>query len=187
MSIKDRVFESFDTTFEVIGPFRFRVYGDLLGGEAEEVEAASRSNSHLLFMLKTLARKIAAAEGIADDDAKGFARIENALINTKDPANRALVEKYADEVALLTNQIPNTETSSIALETLFLQSRAQVEVDGDWRPVHDPHAGDEWTQTDTRKLPGYVRKGIAALIDRERKGPEAKDAAAKQGKAKAAA
>lgn len=168
MNSKELLFESFQVDYHQIGKVRFRVYNDLLGAEAGEMETFSRQQMQTLLHTVSLARRVSEAKGITFDEAYE-------MLTSGRPENAAALMEVADDAALWLGTAPNVSSMDDQVITLIMQSRAEIETPDDgWQPF------ESWTIDDTRRLPSRFRAELRTFIEQERNGGKAPEQPAKK-------
>jgi len=167
MKNKELLFDSFRVDYTQIGKLRFRVFNDLLGAEAGEMEQFQRQQSQAVLGLVSVSRRLAEVKGITFDEAY-------ALITSGDANNAQAMMEVADECALLMASMPSETAMDDQIITLMIQSRAEIETDDGWAPLED------WQVADTRRLPRGFRAKIRAFIDLESNGGKQPEQPAKK-------
>jgi hypothetical protein len=157
MNNKELLFDSFQLDYKLIGKLRLRVYNDLLGAEAGEMENFSRQQSQALLHTVSLAKRVSEAREITFDEAYEM------LTSGRQEDAVALMD-VADDAALWLGTAPNVSSMDDQVITLIMQSRAEIENQNGWEPF------DDWTLEDTRRLPSRFRAEVRAFIEQERNG-----------------
>lgn len=167
MKNKELLFDSFRVDYKQIGKLRFRVFNDLLGAEAGEMEQFQRQQTQAVLGLVSVSKRLAEVKGITFDEAY-------ALITSGDANNAMALMEVADECALLMASMPSESAMDDQLITLMIQSRAEIETDDGWGPLED------WQVADSRRLPRGFRAEIRAFIDLESNGGKLPEQPAKK-------
>lgn len=173
MSTTELLFASFTTDYEQIGKLRFKRYGDLLGGELEEMERHQRQATVGMLSLMTLAKRISDAKQIP------FEEVMEKL-TSGNIGNDPIIEEFGEEVFMVVTGAPMQAGIESEMITLFIQSRAEIEGADGWQPM------ESWTMADTKRLPGKFRRQVLDFIGREQDGKSPEEQAQK-GKPKASA
>ena len=167
MNNKELLFESFQCDYKQIGKVRFRIYNDLLGAEAGEMENFNRQQSQALLHTVSLAKRVSEAKGITFDEAYE-------MLTSGNKENAAALMDVADDAALWLGTAPNVSSMDDQVITLVMQSRAELETPDGWQPFED------WTIEDTRRLPSKFRAEVRAFIELERQGGQPPERPAKK-------
>jgi hypothetical protein len=151
--------------YHEIGPFRFPIYHDLVPGESRKIEQLTRKQSKSVFRSIKLAQRIAKDKGITTKEAVDL------LSNASQTENEELLYDYTDELEALQDQGVNAVEQRVSFVTLFMQFRGEVKLPGEenWKPT------DDWTESDTEKMPGKLLDEVFNLILWERDGWPAGD------------
>ncbi len=146
--------------YHEIAPFRFPVYHDLVPGEAKGIEEMTREQSKSTFKSIKIAQRIAKAKGISTKEAVEL------LSNIGDGENEEAVFEFAEELEELNSDVAGNVDTRIAFVTLFMQYRAEAQINGKkkWERLSD------WTTEDTESMPSSIMNEIFQLILWERDG-----------------
>ena len=145
--------------YHEITPFRFPIYHDLVPGEAKGIEALSRAQSKSTFKSLKVAQRIAKAKGIPTKEA-----VE--LLSNIGEGDGEMVYEFAEELEELQNDASGTVKTQVAFVTLFMQYRAEAQINGKkkWEKL------DDWTAEDTEAMPNAIMQQIFEFITWERDG-----------------
>jgi hypothetical protein len=162
---RETVFGSFLQEYVQFGVIRLRRYNDLLGGEIEEFERQQRESASLMLQVSEMARAIGehAESGMTADEA--FALLSDPEV---DPALKVSVAmKWGPPGGFggVAAMMPAKEEMNTRMLTLVLRSRGTVMVDEVWQPLET-----EWSDEDSRALPGRIRTSIIEFLNQESKG-----------------
>ncbi len=151
--------------FAVNNSLRLVKYDGWLVGESIEHEEITKAQSAVTLKAVQLARKIAKVKKISLEDA--FALLQEGKVATED-----LTDEFADEVLTLLTETKSADASSARLVTVFIRSRGQGFVSGEWQSLED------WTLEDTKKLSRPLVRKILSFVndeqDKEASKPEKK-------------
>lgn len=147
--------------YHEISPFRFPIYEDLVPGEAKGIEKLTRDQSKNTFKSIKVAQRIAKAKGISTKEAVELL----SKIGSEEDSQDFLYE-YASELEdLQSDSLGNVETK-VAYVTLFMQYRAEAQINGKrkWERLED------WGVEDTEAMPTKILDDIFQLLLWERDG-----------------
>lgn len=141
--------------YEEIGErLRLRKYGSWLAEEAWLREEQNKKRAQFTLRTIQLARRIATAKGIDEEEAFQL------LQNTSNEQNNLFTE-FADDTSKLMDAAPSSKEQFEELVTMFFRNRGEVNTGKKWSPT------DEWTKEDTNKLPQLLLQKIEAFMSAE--------------------
>jgi hypothetical protein len=149
---------------EITPRLRLRKYGSWLISEKKKQDKIAKQRARQVLAVVGLAGKISVEKGISQEEAF-------TLINGIDNgSNINITSEYIKEVTeLVESSMGQTESDAKTL-TMFLASRAQGLIDGEWVRLAD------WGDEDTDVLDDGTREKIVAFINEEQSGgSEVKD------------
>jgi len=149
---------------EVTPRLRLRKIGSWLIAEKKKQDKIAKQRARQVLAVINLAGKISAEKGISQEEAFS-------LINAIDSGSDiSITSEYIEEVTqLVESSMGQTESDAKTL-TMFLASRAEGLIDGEWTRLVD------WSDDDTDCLDDGTREKIVAFINDEQSGgSEVKD------------
>jgi hypothetical protein len=141
--------------YEKIGEkLRLRKYGSWLAEEAWLREEQGKKRAQ--FTLKTiqLARNIAKAKGIPEDEAFQ-------LLQGDTPERAEALSEFAEDTSRLMSLVPSGREQFEDLVTMFFRNRGEVFDGKKWRST------DEWEKEDTNKLPQDLLQAVEDFMSQE--------------------
>ncbi len=141
--------------YEKIGEkLRLRKYGSWLAEEAWLREEQGKKRAQ--FTLKTiqLARNIAKAKGIPEDEAFQ-------LLQGDTPERAEALSEFAEDTSRLMSLAPSGREQFEDLVTMFFRNRGEVFDGKKWRST------DEWEKEDTNKLPQDLLQAVEDFMSQE--------------------
>ena len=133
---------------------RLRKFGSWLAEESWTREEQSRKKAQFSLKVLHLARKVAKAKGISEDEAF------NALQNQGEGSEEILAE-YEEEVAQVMSALPSNREQMEELVTLFFKNRGEVLVGKKWQRTED------WDNGDTKMLTSTLLSDVESFMVRE--------------------
>lgn len=163
-SAKETVLEGFSKKFQQFGPIRLRQYDDLLGGEIEEYERQQREQAAALMELNEIARAVGENpdSGLTADQA--FELLAGAEASAQ--VKLSICMRYGPPgggMASVAAVLPIQASQQTRMITMAINSRGSTQVDGVWMPL----AEENWTDEDSRALPGEIRQKIMDFMASE--------------------
>jgi len=145
---------------ELTERLRLRSYKSWLAEEVWCREAQGKKKAKFTLEVIRLARKIAKAKGIQEDEA--FQLLQAGGEDRED-----LLKEFGDEVNGIMDLAPSNREQFEELVTLFFKNRGEVMEDKKWISTSD------WSDEDTQKLPATVLTAIEQFMaDEEVNGEE---------------
>jgi hypothetical protein len=146
--------------YHEIGPFRFPIHNDLTPAEATKIVAIEKEYSKGSYDSMRLAKKIAKARNISNQEAVDL--LQN--LNTADDSS--IVFDYIDEIEELNNSQENTTAKLQAYALMLLQYRGEVKHPdtAEWEST------DKWELEDTNIIPIKVLTSMLEFVLWERDG-----------------
>jgi hypothetical protein len=133
---------------------RLRSYKSWLTEEVWCREAQNKKKAKFSLEVIRLARKIAKAKGIAEDEAFQ-------LLQSNDEDREELLQEFGDEVNEIMELAPSNREQFEELVTLFFKNRGEVLEGKKWTSTSD------WSKEDTQMLPSNILSSIEAFIAEE--------------------
>lgn len=148
-------------TYHEVGPFRFPVYHDLVPGEAKKMDEVTRQSSQTTFKSIRVAKNIAARKGITTKEAVNLLAEIGQGGDTEE-----MIYEYAQDLEELNKDTVSDIEVKIIFVTLFMQYRAEVQLNGKkkWEKLND------WETEDTEAMPSKLLDQVFELITWERDG-----------------
>jgi hypothetical protein len=139
---------------EIGDKLRLRKYGSWLAEEAWLREEQNKKRAQ--FTLKTiqLARHIAKAKSISEEEAFQLLQEETSERNE-------LLSEFSEDTSRLMSLIPSGREQFEELVTLFFRNRGEVFDGKKWRST------DEWEKDDTNKLPQALLQEVESFMSKE--------------------
>jgi hypothetical protein len=133
---------------------RLRSYKSWLTEEVWCREAQNKKKAKFSLEVIRLARKIAKAKGIAEDEAFQ-------LLQSNGEDREELLQEFGDEVNEIMELAPSNREQFEELVTLFFKNRGEVLEGKKWTSTSD------WSKEDTQMLPSNILFSIEAFIAEE--------------------
>ena len=140
--------------FELGEKLRLRAYGSWLGEEVWCREKQSKKRAQFTLEVIRLARKIARAKDISEDEAF-------AMLQAGEEERGALFAEFSEEVDKLMAASPSSRDQTEELVTLFFKNRGEVLDGKKWLATED------WSKEDTQKLPSAMIAKIEQFMVQE--------------------
>jgi hypothetical protein len=162
---RETVFGSFLQEYVQFGVIRLRRFDDLLGGEIEEFERQQRESARLMLQVSEMARAIGEhpESGMNADEA--FVLLSSPEADTALKISVAMKWGPPGGFGSVAAMMPAKEEMNTRMITLVLRSRGSVMVDEVWQSLED-----DWSDEDSRALPGRIRTGVIEFLGTESKG-----------------
>jgi hypothetical protein len=133
---------------------RLRSYKSWLTEEVWCREAQNKKKAKFSLEVIRLARKIAKAKSIAEDEAFQ-------LLQSNGEDREELLQEFGDEVNEIMELAPSNREQFEELVTLFFKNRGEVLEGKKWTSTSD------WSKEDTQMLPSNILSSIEAFIAEE--------------------
>jgi hypothetical protein len=133
---------------------RLRSYKSWLTEEVWCREAQNKKKAKFSLEVIRLARKIAKAKGIGEDEAFQ-------LLQSNGEDREELLQEFGDEVNEIMELAPSNREQFEELVTLFFKNRGEVLEGKKWTSTSD------WSEEDTKKLPSNILSSIEAFMMEE--------------------
>jgi NTP pyrophosphatase (non-canonical NTP hydrolase) len=133
---------------------RLRSYKSWLTEEVWCREAQNKKKAKFSLEVIRLARKIAKAKGIVEDEAFQ-------LLQSNGEDREELLQEFGDEVNEIMELAPSNREQFEELVTLFFKNRGEVLEGKKWTSTSD------WSKEDTQMLPSNILSSIEAFIAEE--------------------
>jgi hypothetical protein len=144
--------------YHTIEPFRFPVYHELVGGEAEFLEEMNRREAKQTYRMLRLAQRISQDNGITIQEA-----LE--VLSNPNTDKQDLLYRYLEEVNDINAALANPRATTHEIVTMFMQLRAEAQnASGTWEQLAD------WTMDDTHAMPSTMVDRVFELLRWERDG-----------------
>jgi hypothetical protein len=140
--------------FELGDKLRLRSYGSWLAEESWCREKQSKKRAQFTLEVIRLARKIAKAKDISEDEAF-------ALLQSSDEERGELFSEFSEEVDRLMAISPSSRDQMEELVTLFFKNRGEVLDGKKWLSTSD------WSKDDTQKLPSAMIMEVEKFMAEE--------------------
>lgn len=139
---------------QISSNLRLRKFGSWLAEEAWLREEQNKKRAQ--FTLKTiqLARKIAKAKGIEEEEAFN-------ILQSDGPDRAAIFEEFSEETSKLMDLMPSGKDQFEELVTIFFRNRGQVLDGKKWIDTSD------WENEDTGKLPKNLLEKVESFMKAE--------------------
>lgn len=151
--------------YELLPTIRMKQYGGWLVAEAIEQEEISKLQSQSTIRAVQLAKRIANAKDISLDEAFSLLQGGGSSITESE-----LLSEYTEETLSMITSGSSVESTNARMVTVFIRSRGQGLVDGEWRDLKD------WDLEDTKSLPRRIIAKVVEFISVEQEA-EVKEAA----------
>lgn len=138
----------------IAGALRLRSYGSWLTEELWLKEAQNKKRAEFSMKAIRLARRIAAKQGISEDDAFD-------LLQTDGPERQEALGDFTEEAAALFTLLPSAQDQFEELVTKFFQNRGEVKKGTEWTATPD------WSTADTGKLTKAMLDAVEAFMAKE--------------------
>ena len=140
--------------YDIGEKLRLRKYGSWLAEEAWLREEQNKKRSQ--FTLKTiqLARNIAKAKGISEEEAFQ-------LLQGDTPERAEVLSEFSEDTSRLMSLVPSGREQFEDLVTMFFRNRGEVFDGKKWRST------DEWEKADTNKLPQDLLQAVEVFMAQE--------------------
>jgi hypothetical protein len=133
---------------------RLRSYGSWLAEEVWCREKQNKKRAQFTLEVIRLARKIAKAKGVDEDQAF-------AMLQASDEERGALFAEFSEEVDSLMAASPSSKDQLEELVTLFFKNRGEVMEGKKWTSTED------WSKEDTQKLPAVMIGQVEKFMGEE--------------------
>jgi hypothetical protein len=133
---------------------RLRSYKSWLTEEVWCREAQNKKKAKFSLEVIRLARKIAKAKGISEDEAF-------AMLQSTGEDREGLLQEFGEEVNGIMELAPSNREQFEELVTLFFKNRGEVLDGRKWTSTSD------WSKEDTQKLPSSILSAIEAFMAEE--------------------
>ena len=138
----------------IAGALRLRSYGSWLTEELWLRDAQNKKRAEFSMKAIRLARRIAAKQGISEDDAFD-------LLQTDGPERQEALGDFTEEAAALFALLPSPQEQFEELVTKFFQNRGEVKKGTEWASTPD------WSREDTGKLTKVMLDAVEAFMAKE--------------------
>lgn len=145
--------------YHTIEPFRFPIYKELVGGEAEFLEEMNRREAKQTYKMLRLAQRISQDHGITVQEA-----LE--VLSNPNTDKQDLLYRYLEEVNEINAALSNPRATTNEIVTMFMQLRAEAPTQSGagWEQLAD------WTLADTHAMPSTLVDRVFELLRWERDG-----------------
>lgn len=141
--------------YEELGDkLRLRKYGSWLAEEAWLREKQSQQRAQFTLQTIHLARRIARAKNISEEDAFQ-------LLQGSSAERTELFAEYSEDTVKLLDSLPSGKEQFEELVTVFFRNRGEVDTGKKWQATED------WTKEDTNKLPEPYLRQVEAFMAAE--------------------
>lgn len=144
----------------IAGALRLRSYGSWLTEELWLRDAQNKKRAEFSMKAIRLARRIAAKQGISEDDAFD-------LLQADGPERQEVLGDFTEEAAALFALLPSPQEQFEELVTKFFQNRGEVKKGTEWTTTTD------WSREDTGKLTKTMLDAVEAFMAKEEGASEA--------------
>jgi len=142
---------------------RLRSYGSWLAEEVWCREKQNKKRAQFTLEVIRLARKVAKAKGISEDEAF-------VLLQANDEDRGELFAEFSEDVDRLMTLSPSSQDQTEELVTIFFRNRGEVLDGKKWTATKD------WSKEDTQKLPSMMMEQVEAFMQKEEGTEEAMEA-----------
>ena len=133
---------------------RLRSYGSWLAEEVWCREKQNKKRAQFTLEVIRLARKVAKAKGISEDEAF-------VLLQANDEDRGELFAEFSEDVDRLMTLSPSSQDQTEELVTIFFRNRGEVLDGKKWTATKD------WSKEDTQKLPSMMMEQVEAFMQKE--------------------
>ena len=133
---------------------RLRSYGSWLAEEVWCREKQNKKRAQFTLEVIRLARKVAKAKGISEDEAF-------VLLQANDEDRGELFAEFSEDVDRLMTLSPSSQDQTEELVTIFFRNRGEVLDGKKWAATKD------WSKEDTQKLPSMMMEQVEAFMQKE--------------------
>lgn len=171
MSLRDQLLESLGCEYQRVGPFRLRIYRQLLGNEEEYTERLTRDAQRSSMQMYAVAHDAATAAG---QDPRPFMAVLDRLSSDKESVNidqlYAMFGPYFSALMAVVDTMPLAKTMRDGTVHMLLLSRGEYRVgeEDPWTKVKD--APEPWTLETTASFPEDILEGLWRFFQLERHG-----------------
>ena len=142
---------------------RLRSYGSWLAEEVWCREKQNKKRAQFTLEVIRLARKVAKAKGISEDEAF-------VLLQASDEDRGELFAEFSEDVDRLMTLSPSSQDQTEELVTIFFKNRGEVLDGKKWTATKD------WSKEDTQKLPSMMMEQVEMFMQKEEGVEEAMEA-----------
>lgn len=140
--------------YELNAKLRLRSYRSWLTEEVWCREAQNKKRAKFSLEIIRLARKIAKAKNIAEDEAFQ-------MLQSDGEERETLLQEFGEEINEIMEMAPSNREQFEELVTLFFKNRGEVMEGKKWISTSD------WSDEDTRKLPSSILSSIESFMAEE--------------------